>query len=112
MGTNYYLHRDCCPHCGRGDDRLHIGRSSAGWCFALHVDHEEGINSLDDWKAIWSLPNAKIIDEYGRQHTPEEMLATITERSHPRGLSRHRVDMRHCIGSGDGTYDLIPGEFS
>ena len=36
MGTNYYL-----------NDR-HIGKSSAGWYFALHIYPEENINSLDE----------------------------------------------------------------
>lgn len=28
MGTNFYLHRDVCPHCGSKLERLHIGKSS------------------------------------------------------------------------------------
>jgi hypothetical protein len=131
MGTNYYLHRDFCPHCGRGDERLHIGKSSAGWCFSLHVDADEGVNSLEDWKALWLEPNSKIVDEYGREHSADEMLSTITERAWPNreqerssefyrsnyaepgpnNLMRHTIG-RHCIGHGAGTYDLIPGEFS
>lgn len=30
----------------------------------------------------------------------------------PNGLARHRIDHRHCVGHGDGTYDLIKGDFS
>lgn len=130
MGTNYYLERDVCPHCGRSDERLHIGKSSAGWCFSLHVDPDEGVNNLDDWKALWSAPNARIVDEYGREKSPDEMLETITERAWPHregrndkyyadnhaepgpnNLMRHAIG-RFCVGHGDGTYDLIPGEFS
>lgn len=110
MGTNYYLVGDCCPACGRGDERQHIGKSSAGWCFALHVT--EDVKSLEDWQARWSAPGAKIVNEYGDTITPAEMLSAITDRSHPRGLSRHQVDGRHCIGHGNGTFDLLPGEFS
>ena len=29
----------------------------------------------------------------------------------PNGLLRHRIG-EHCIGHGDGTWDLIRGEFS
>jgi hypothetical protein len=129
MGTNYYLRRDTCPHCGRSAEPLHIGKSSAGWCFSLHVDADEGINGLDDWKALWSAPNTKIMDEYGREVSPELMLETITHRTWPKrersgmfylennaepgpnNLMRHTIG-RHCVGHGDGTYDLIPGEFS
>jgi hypothetical protein len=129
MGTNYYLERDICSHCGRSDARLHIGKSSAGWCFALHVDADEGVNSLTDWQDLWSAPNARIVDEYGSEHSPEQMLETITQRAWPqRDVPRKVYDEnhaeegpnnlmrptigRHCVGHGDGTYDLIPGEFS
>ena len=130
MGTNYYLIEKTCPHCGRGDERLHIGKSSAGWCFSLHVDPDMGINSLADWEARWSKPDASIVDEYGEGVSPADMLRTITQRSWkghatddphwlaqneavpgPNGLARHRIG-RHCIGHGESTYDLMPGEFS
>jgi hypothetical protein len=129
MGTNYYLHKPACLHCGRGDEPLHIGKSSAGWCFALHVIPEE-INDLDDWIKLWKAP-AVIKDEYGRELTCEEMYAVITQRSWksasecsadflesnhaqsgPNGLVRARLDGRYCIGHGEGTWDHIVGEFS
>lgn len=129
MGTNYYLHEQPdCPTCGRPHERKHIGKSSAGWCFSLHVEPDEGINSLADWVARWSVPGAIIRDEYGRDVTAEQMLANITKRSWnkpqgqspewhhmnhsedgPNGLARHRIDGRHCIAHGDGTYDLMIG---
>jgi len=129
MGTNYYLETECCPACKRPRDRLHIGKSSGGWCFSLHVDRDEGITSLDDWQALWGQSGTRIVDENGVTITPAEMLRTITDRSWPRertldarylisnhaeagpnGLLRHQIGP-HCIGHGDGTYDLIPGEF-
>lgn len=131
MGTNYYLHRDICPHCKRSGERLHIGKSSAGWCFSLHVDAAEGINSLADWQDLWSRQDSRIVDEYGDELSPDDMLRIIIRRewrrtyeypaawytqNHaepgPNGLARHRIDQRHCIGHGNGTYDLIVGEFS
>lgn len=84
MGTNYYLHEKVCPTCGRGEaDPRHIGKSSSGWCFALHVIPAEGLNDLDDWVARWSLPDAAILDEYNRTVSTVEMFRIITERSHP-----------------------------
>lgn len=83
MGTNYYLYNEPpCPHCGRLDEdaRLHIGKSSAGWCFSLHVIPEAGINDLDDWREKWGRPGAYITDEYGREIGVEDMLSTITQR--------------------------------
>ena len=132
MGTNYYLRRDACQHCGRSDDERHIGKSSAGWCFSLHVIPEEGINNLDDWKREFARPNARIFNEYHEEITVADMLGIITDRewgnpaahrrpsylqaNHategPNGLMRHQVDGVHCIGHGEGTWDLTIGEFS
>jgi hypothetical protein len=148
MGTNYYLHpRADCECCGRPFEPLHIGKSSSGWCFSLHVIPEEGINNLDDWRERWSRRSAFIRDEYGKTITAQVMESSITERNRsgldaswdrvnwwnspfsrylseedfhrsnhsergPNLLLRHKVDGRHCIGHGPGTYDYIVGEFS
>ena len=137
MGTNYYLKLDICEHCRRESEQLHIGKSSAGWCFSLHV-RRPGVmwddvpaESLDDWRTLWSKPNTMIVDEYGDSIDPAEMERIITGRSWqpsreqdehwyvqnqaepgPFGLARSRIDGRHCIGHGEGTWDLISGEFS
>lgn len=132
MGTNYYIIKDVCPHCGRGGDRLHIGKSSYGWHFSLHVIPEEGLTSLVDWKKYFmDHPKDQIRDEYGQNITAEEMMKIITERSWTgkgefrtfywyqqnhaepglNGLVRHMVDNWHCIGHGEGTWDYIIGEF-
>jgi hypothetical protein len=152
MGTNYYFIKNPCPTCGHGEEKLHIGKSSGGWCFSLHVipDYEwityskikqVGINSLDDWKQFLMDTEGYIQNEYGDDVSYIEMLSTITDRSFPhsfddcarfhtvhygseeafhasnhseRGpnnLLRHRLG-RYCVGHGEGTWDLIPGEFS
>jgi len=131
MGTNYYLHTEPCPHCGRSDEPLHIGQSVNGWCFSLHVYPDKGISTLDDWKDIWSNPKFVIRDEYGRSVTLEDMLDTVADRSSPQragkdrrwyaenhsvpgpnNLARHAISEGHCIGHGEGTWDYIIGEFS
>lgn len=115
MGTNYYLHpKPPCTACGRPHEALHIGKSSSGWCFSLHVMPEDGIASLDDWRRLWSQPEARILDEYGEPVTVDEMERKITERSHRLGgeLRRHDLDGSHCIAHGPGTWDLIVGDFS
>lgn len=137
MGMNYYIVENHCSHCNRGDKR-HVGKSSAGWCFSLHVYPDEGINTIEDWKAI--LRSAwRIEDEDGDEIEADVLIARITERSWnggkrqdhphgyqdwqqfndlnhchegPNGLSRHNVDGRHCIGNGEGTWDYMIGEFS
>lgn len=121
MGTNYYwFNREPCECCKRPFQGKHIGKSSAGWCFSLHVYPDEEIHDLSDWERRFS--SGYIENEYGERVAPDSMLACIRdrrgklvgERPHnwPNGLSRHCVDDRHCIGHGEGTWDLIVGDFS
>ncbi len=131
MGTNYYLYeKPACPCCERDFERLHIGKSSGGWCFALHVIPEMGIDDLPGWEKRWNEPEAIIKDEYERVIHPEEMISIITIRIRGEGrdlsskwlqenyaekglnnLVRSKIDGVHCIGHGDGTWDLIVGIF-
>ncbi len=136
MGTNYYMYENACDHCNRGDNKKHIGKSSAGWCFALRVYPEDGINTLEDWKKVLSGDKIIIKDEYGDIIQLAVLLSTITDRNWkrnweqkpasydswkqfhaanysergPYGLLRSRIEAT-CIGHGDGTYDLINAEF-
>lgn len=82
MGTNYYFHeRPDCTCCGRPYEPLHIGKSSAGWCFALHVIPEEGIHDLPDWIGRWwARPDSVIRNEYGEVVGADKMEAIIKAR--------------------------------
>ena len=80
MGTNYYLERNVCSECGRPHESLHIGKSSVGWCFSLHVIPDRGINDLDDWIQEFRDHRARIVDEYGSMVGISDMLATIRNR--------------------------------
>lgn len=141
MGTNYYLHEKECPTCGHCKEPKHIGKSSGGWCFSLHVMPEEGVNNLGDWMECWNVPGVVIRDEYGDVISPEDMYSIIIDRSWedknwevsswwdyhyksegefharnysqrgPKGLLRHALGGR-CVAHGEGTWDLITGEFS
>lgn len=141
MGTNYYLYqKPDCEACGRPFDRLHIGKSSGGWCFSLHVMPEEGIDTLDDWRSLWADPGVRIQTEYGKTIGASEMEAIITKRRRdspldspewwqgyygseddfhqknhsmrgPNNLLRHKLG-HGCIAHGDGPWDCIVGEFS
>jgi len=133
MGTNHYWHeKPPCPTCGHQTDGLHIGKSSGGWAFSLHVIPEDGIATLWDWQRKWAEPGSEIRNEYGDLISEEEMLAVVTVRARPdpinwtaeklrqnhawadpgSNLLRHVVDGSHCVGNGPGTYDFITGEFS
>lgn len=112
MGTNYYLYqKPDCKCCGRPFEPLHIGKSSGGWRFALHVMPENGINTLDDWRILWSTPGAFIRDEYGEKVSIADMERLITKREW-RGGPVKRHDDQYCVGHGKGTWDYITGEFS
>lgn len=137
MGTNYYVKTNDCKCCGRNDEK-HIGKSSGGWAFALHVYPEDGINNLDDWLKILSANPNSIKDEYEKSISLEELVSIITERKWegfpfrlvpfgyfswrdfheknnseegPNGLLRHRLG-NDCVSHGSGTWDCIVGEFS
>jgi len=141
MGTNFYWTKktDVCPHCGRSDNtkELHIGKSSAGWCFSLHVKHPAWTECSDDslpldlfeWKELFADPEAVITNEYGEVITQEKMIECITNRSFPsaptaahfvhnggvpgpHNLIRHKLSPDRCIAHGKGTWDLIVGYFS
>jgi hypothetical protein len=131
MGMNFYLHK------GLTNEELHIGKSSCGWAFALHVIPEEGINGLGDWLELFVDPNNGVFDESETPLTAIEMMDRIMNRvGHHRisdgavdkqilgpysivqekhngiRLLRCKVDGDHCIGHGIGDWDLITGEFS
>lgn len=123
MGTNFYLHKPSkskCNHCGHDPELkiLHIGKSSFGWRFALHVIPEEGINSLEDWKREWSAEGSFIKNEYEETISVEKMLDTITNRKSgrfsPEGMEPqfHELDRQYCLGHGEGSWDYMVGEFS
>ena len=143
MGTNYYWYPEPpCPCCGRRPEPVHIGKSSGGWCFALHVypfwvGNEPGAfaaDSLEAWKHKFETEGSYIEDEYGDLVSVESLLQSITQRSArnpdfeypdswyeenhavpgPRGLARRKIDGDFCVAHApdDGTWDLCIGEFS
>lgn len=140
MGMNYYLRPSRNPLKWFGNPfpfpswgntlELHIGKSSAGWCFALHIHPDIGINGLENWKP-W-LRRHRIEDEAGRRISYKALMDTITDRSWPtrdgrftpeylaqnhaipgpNNLLRYQVDGFRCIANGHGTWDLLMGSFS
>jgi hypothetical protein len=140
MGTNYYWHNPKpCETCGHDPhEPKHIGKSSGGWCFSLHVYPHEDIHDIDGWERLWETPGSWIEDEYGERVAPARMRSVIMDRGRkedwdrtplgykswdnfhemnhsepgPAGLLRHQIMPGHCIGHGAGTWDMIVGEFS
>lgn len=134
MGTNYYAQyplSPACPTCNHRDvpERLHIGKSSGGWCFSLHVIPERGLNDWPEWRDFLSREPVTIEDEYGDVVSLDQLAETVTNRRWlrgnrdalwftvnsaepgPHGLARHRIG-RGCFKHGAGTWDCVAGEFS
>lgn len=137
MSTNYYTEA---PK-GYEEKELHIGKSSGGWYFSLHVIPELGITTWDAWRDY--LKGKKIRDEYDNCITFEELKKVVTDRGEfdasavikiqghamlygdtpeeflrqnyaelaEHGLVRCIIG-GHCVGHGEGTWDYIEGEFS
>lgn len=132
MGTNYYFHEEVpCEKCGHRPEGRHIGKSSCGWCFALRIYPDDGINDLGDWARIWvAVDGGTIENEDGYKIELAEMIEIICNRRGPdreetnawyeenpvampgpNNLVRHRTG-GGCVGHGEGTWDLLIGEFS
>jgi hypothetical protein len=62
MGTNYYIIKNYCSHCNRGDHVNHLGKQSLGWKFLFQSDND--INSFNEWISIIKKHGYKIQDEY------------------------------------------------
>lgn len=134
MGTNYYLVKGEHPpevhydhplngflKWGTGKPpMIHIGKSSGGWCFALHIYPELGINTLADWQVFASRllsEGWRIENEYGEHHTLDGLWDIVKregwdELSSKYPFRRHDIAYGHCVGHGEGFYDYIVGDFS
>jgi hypothetical protein len=137
MGTNYYAELGTrCDHCGRDpEERYHVGKTSVGWVFSLHVvesyewppDHDDfqGLARPVDWSTwmdLLSRPDVTIRDEYGDAVSLDRMEAVVTRR---RRWDEGRDDDPRSMGAGhwwdpavglwrarvdDGRSRPVPGE--
>lgn len=87
MGTNYYLRTAPIIPLGHLAEEVHLGKSSYGWTFALHVLPECGIHDLSDM-TTWldkKLENKRsvIVNEYGERLTLLQFLEVVAKRSNP-----------------------------
>lgn len=76
MGTNYYLHKNTCPHCGHCEERIHIGKASFGWQF-LFSNYCE---SFQDWKKLLDQYPDELFDEYKRKEDLTEFYEMIERK--------------------------------
>lgn len=95
MGTNHYFQKGPCPCCGHAPEPIHLGKSSFGWTYALHIRPECEVRTLNDlvkWlkdelgqfkspQQYWP----RIADEYGSTLSLDEWLGVVTGRGVDRG---------------------------
>jgi hypothetical protein len=125
MGTNYYLHTDVCPHCKRERERIHVGKSSAGWPFLFRGYRKwppDGmpypITSAYEWRefiADATKHGAKLIDEYGREANLVDFWADVAERqAMPLSdyVRSHLANKRDCEWTDTDGHRFCDSEFS
>lgn len=135
MGTNYYAiigAAEPCAHCGHAPERrrLHIGKSSMGWTFGLHVepDDPEHPSTWEEWRTLLNRQDVAIEDEYGERHTLSDLVAVVERRSccwrnptpewleengavpGPNNLARRKLG-HFAVAHGEGPWDLCVGHF-
>lgn len=81
MGTNYYAEfgNRIYPYKA---NRIHIGKSSSGWAFALHLDLTKGLGTFLEWRNFYSQPQIIIRTDAGETIHPKEMTQIITARDY------------------------------
>lgn len=115
MGTNYYLEKECecCGHV----ERVHVGKSSAGWRFLWHA-YEDPVDALEQPAILsahkwWSVINNalmqgwRLVNEYGRVEEVDglESISRVVGRRH----SEEYPD--HGFKDEDGN-EMLRGEWS
>lgn len=79
-----------CESCGREYGPVRIGISAIGWTFGF--DPAPGSiareRTMDAWRP--ALVGETILDEYGKEHTPEEFEAFVARKAHLRNPRKTR----------------------
>ena len=115
MGTNYYAIIDCCDKCGRGSDEMHIGKSSGGWPFSLHVIEDLGLDSWAKWKDFLIKNQYPIRNEYGERVALDFLDDLIVSKrgcaNEPHVLQAYKERPKYCKPCPDTGDKLTYGEF-
>lgn len=115
MGTNYYWHKNTCPCCKRSEEVVHIGKSSGGWPFNIHIYPEKDILSWKDWMGTFECESGIIKDEYGGTITPQKLNELVEyKRMHKdeEYVLKANRDYPHIRRSSREGDTLSTGEFS
>lgn len=102
MGTNYYLDLEICPKCGRSQEHLHIGKSSAGWRFLFHLIPKR-VLTVEQWKSL--IHPGRVTNEYGDVISEKDFWSMVESKQ---SLKRSPED-HHIIHVGE--HDFSEGDF-
>lgn len=141
MGTNYYMERQRCPHCGLKNQQLHLGKQSHGWRFTIRgysADNAFGwipgddfnvppyapyardreVHSLDDmYRLIMRMISMGwyLVDEYGTELPPRKFILLVLSTANARSHYDYLKDSAQLSGSDaldDRWFTVIYTEFS
>lgn len=85
MGTNYYVQTERCDKCGRHDDDIHLGKSSAGWQFSFQYNGGKYYKNVREMKK-W-LKDKIIKDEYGETISTIDFWKMVKAKQTPNNLN-------------------------
>ncbi len=80
MGTNYYANINCCKHCGRPEEKIHIGKSSFGWKFLIDMNDSEYYKSFEEFISFISNKDIRLISENNDEISWEDLLGLIKSK--------------------------------
>jgi hypothetical protein len=86
VSVNYYLRTADTPD---GDEGVHLGKFARGCEFMFRAHSDLGVIDYDTWVAF--AETGKIVAEYGREVTVEELLTTVAEARQTWGRFRRRT---------------------
>lgn len=99
MSTNFYAFGPF--RGGEPGSGLHVGQSAAGWRFLFRTHPDLGLTTHTAWQTFLRRPGIRIETEYGREVSPDEVDATMTEREGADGtLLKPRVSARTTLPDG------------
>lgn len=80
MSCVWFIRTDppACPTCERPFDQVRIGVSAIGWRFSFDERPDLGLTTKAEWLAY--LADKRIVDEYGKEHTPAEFAAFVERK--------------------------------
>ena len=107
MGANYYVHTNMCNHCERYD-RVHIGKSSAGWKFLVDVDRLYYTN-FNEFIEFIRKNDGNIWDEYDRPISFDDLMDKIEAKKNGRSHCQEYPEDKYA---DDEIVDLHKGGFS